>query len=188
MAIAPFLKPLVEVRHQLKENRDVGLGTVQLQQSVLHGFVGLRRTGHVLLPKRRRNLHAAMREKVVEVIDQARFVQAPQELGVVLALGGLILQSRRPLVSQQKFELTELSGLKPRGGVQPVAKTRKRHRRHRFEDVELPDERLHNRSRSFERVDRAVQIVVRKITLDLVHLVQQNLEPQFVDLMNDDEQ
>src|SRR5256885_6876532 len=50
------------------------------------------------------------------------------------------------------------------------------------------DERLHDRARPFERMDRAKQIAAGKILLNLLELVQQLFEPKLISLMNDDEQ
>ena len=91
-------------------------------------------------------------------------------------------------IAKEKLYFAKLHRLKPRRRFQPVAKTRERRRRHGFEDVDLRDEHLHDCARAFERMDRAEEIAGRKIAFDLLKLVEQLLEPQFVGLMNDDEQ
>src|SRR5205814_5070659 len=79
-------------------------------------------------------------------------------------------------------------GLKPRSRLQTVAKARKTRGRHRFEDVDLTDQRLHDRPGPFEGMNRAEKIARRKIFFYFLELVQQLLEPELVGLMDDDEQ
>jgi hypothetical protein len=49
-------------------------------------------------------------------------------------------------------------------------------------------EHLHDCAHALKRVDRAKKIACGKVALYLFKLVQQLLEPQFVRLMDDDEQ
>ena len=91
-------------------------------------------------------------------------------------------------VTEEKFQFPELDRLKSRRRFQAIAKTGKTRRRHRLEDVDLPDERFHDRPRAFEGMNRAEEIAGRKIVFDLFKLVEQLLEPELVSLMDDDEQ
>ena len=61
-------------------------------------------------------------------------------------------------------------------------------RRHRLEHVELTDERLEDRPHAFEAVQRTDDVIVVEQRHDPIEFVQHLLEPQFVDLMDDDEQ
>jgi hypothetical protein len=54
--------------------------------------------------------------------------------------------------------------------------------------VDLADERFHHGAIALEGVDGAVQITGGEIALHFFQLVQQQLEPEFVDLVHDDEQ
>jgi hypothetical protein len=56
-----------------------------------------------------------------------------------------------------------------------------------LEDVDLLDHDLHDRPRPFEGGDGAVQPVGTEVVLDLVELVEQQLEPELVGLVADDE-
>ena len=99
-----------------------------------------------------------------------------------------ILHCRLAFVAKQKFQFAKLDGLKPRSRLQTVAKARKTRGCHRFEDVDLTDQRLHDRPGAFEGMNRAEEIARRKILFDLLELVKQLLEPKLVSLMDDDEQ
>ena len=66
--------------------------------------------------------------------------------------------------------------------------TRKRRRRHRFENVDLRHEDFHDGAHALERVDRSEEIACGKISFYFVKLMQQLLKPKLVSLMNDNEQ
>src|SRR6266481_8554814 len=99
-----------------------------------------------------------------------------------------ISDCRFALVSQRKFDFSKLHRLKSRCSLEPVPKTRERRRRHRFENIYLGDQDLHDCAHTFECVNRAEKIARGKISLYLFELMQQLLEPQLVRLMNDDEE
>jgi hypothetical protein len=72
--------------------------------------------------------------------------------------------------------------------LEPVAKTRKRRWRHRFENVDLCHEYFHDGAHTLEGVDRPEEIACGKISLYFVKLMQQLLKPKLVRLMDNDEQ
>src|SRR5207244_1295680 len=53
-------------------------------------------------------------------------------------------------------------------------------------DVHLADDGLEDRPRSLECRDGTIKIPGLKVTADLLQLVEQEFEPEFVDLVNDD--
>src|SRR5262249_19775685 len=77
---------------------------------------------------------------------------------------------------------------KSRCCLEPVAETRKRRWRHRFEDVDLRHEYFHDGAHALERVDRPEEIAFGKIALYFIKLMQQLLKPKLVRLMDDDKQ
>src|SRR4051812_30030167 len=97
-------------------------------------------------------------------------------------------QGGSAFVAEQKLELAELDRLKPGSGVEPVAKAGKRRRRHRFQNVDLSDQRLHDGAGAFKRVDRIEEFAPTKVPIDSFELVQELLEPELVGLMNNDEE
>jgi hypothetical protein len=92
------------------------------------------------------------------------------------------------LHAQQELDLSELVRLKTAGRIEPIAEAEELERRHRFEDVELRDHDLEDRQDPFQRVLRAVRFVRFEELHDAIELVQQFLEPELVDLVDDDEQ
>ena len=64
----------------------------------------------------------------------------------------------------------------------------KRRWRHRFQNVDLRYEYLHDGAHTLEGVDRPKEITCGKIPLNFVKLMQQLLKPKLVRLMDDDEQ
>src|SRR6516165_1198473 len=74
-----------------------------------------------------------------------------------------VFQSRFPFVTKNELNFAELDGLKSGCCLEPVAKTRKRRWRHRFENVDLRDEHLHDRAHAFEGMNRPEEITARKI-------------------------
>src|SRR5262249_47383375 len=72
--------------------------------------------------------------------------------------------------------------------VEAVAEGGEGHRRHRLQDVELADERLHDRAEALEGVDRAEGVASAEVRLGLLDFVEHLLEPKLEDLGDDDEQ
>src|SRR3954452_7183437 len=91
-------------------------------------------------------------------------------------------------VTEQEFEFAKLNRLKTGRGLQPVAKTRKRRRRHCLQDVDLTNKGLHDRAGPLEGMDRAEQIARAEVALYLLELVQELFEPELVGLVDNDEQ
>src|SRR5205823_13708757 len=58
----------------------------------------------------------------------------------------------------------------------------------RLEDVDLADERLEDGAAALEGGNGSVEVALPQVLADLLHLVQQELEPQLVDLVDDDEE
>ena len=141
-----------------------------------------------LVAERGGDLHSAGSQQIVETIDDRRLVEPPFEADPFIATRLEGLEHFFPLVSQDVLHLAELGRLESRGALQPVAEGDERHGGHRLQYVELTDQRLHQGSHAFEARNGAVQIVGGELPLDRVELPQQLLEPQLVDLMDDDEQ
>src|SRR5437667_9127016 len=99
-----------------------------------------------------------------------------------------ISDCRFALVSQRKFNLSKLHRLKSRRSLEPVSKTRERRRRHRFENIYLGDQDLHDCAHTFECVNGAKKVARGKVSFYFLELMQQLLKPQLVRLMNDDEE
>ena len=104
------------------------------------------------------------------------------------APGRLVLQHLGALVAEQELQLAELLRLEPGGGFEPAAEGEERHRRHRLKDVDLRHQGLEDHPHPLEGGDGGEQISGREVPGDLAELVQEQLEPELVDLVDDDEQ
>ena len=92
------------------------------------------------------------------------------------------------LRAEQELDLAELVRLKPARRLEPGAEGQELERRHRLEDVELRDHHLQDRQDPLQRVLRAMRSSWSSSAHHAIELVQQLLEPQLVDLVNDDEE
>ena len=81
----------------------------------------------------------------------------------------------------------ELGGLEAAGAVEPVAEAVEGDRRHRLQDVHLGDERLEDGQDALSVASAAARRPSPG-TLQQVGLVEDLLEPELVDLVDDDEQ
>ena len=122
------------------------------------------------------------------MVDQGRFLETLSQPVVAVVFGLHVLHQLGPLVAQHEFELAKLDGLESGRGFQPVAERVERQRGHRFQDVQLADERLEDHAHPFEQVQRGVQVVGGEQPLDAIQFVQQLLEPQLVNLMDHDKE
>src|SRR5258707_673663 len=138
--------------------------------------------------QRRRDLCSTRLKKIIEMIHHRAFIQQLIKMIVTRIIRLQILDRRCSFVSERELNLAKLPGLKPRCCLQPVAKTRKRRWRHRFENVDLCHKYFHDGAHTLERVDRSSELAGGKISLYFVKLMQQLLKPELVRLMDDDEQ
>ena len=102
--------------------------------------------------------------------------------------GRKLLHRRRPLLAEDELQLAELGRLEPAPRFEASAKAEELQRRHRLEDVDLRDEHLEDGQHALHRVPRPREVVAASSALQVVELVQNLLEPQLVDLVDDDEQ
>jgi hypothetical protein len=86
------------------------------------------------------------------------------------------------------FELPKLSGLEAARGGKPRSKRRKLQGRHCLQHIDLRDARFHNRAHTREQGQTAVSVPALQSRLQGFELVQHLLEPQFIHLVNGDEQ
>ncbi len=91
------------------------------------------------------------------------------------------------LDAEGELDLAELAGLEATGVGQERAETRKFGRRHGLQDVDLSDESLQDLQHTLQMVACRIHFVVVQFGDNEVEFVQELLEPEFVDLMDDDE-
>src|SRR5689334_16858605 len=92
------------------------------------------------------------------------------------------------LLAQQELDLPELRRLKPAPGLQPVPEREEVERRDRLQHIDLGHECLEDGEDALQRGSREWRVVRAQERLQIVELVQHLLEPELVDLMDDDEE
>ena len=74
------------------------------------------------------------------------------------------------------------------GGLETVAEALELAGGHRLQHVDLRDDRLEDREHALEGVQRVRRVAVLQAALQVCALVQELLEPELVDLVDDDEE
>ena len=100
----------------------------------------------------------------------------------------LRLQRGRVAQTEHRLDRAEARRLEPRRGVEPIAEGEELEGRHRLEHVDLRDQRLEDLQDAVEQVERSVGVAFLEGQLHALQLVAQLLEPQLIDLVDDDEQ
>ena len=127
-------------------------------------------------------------EVVEERQPQRRLVQAHGEGGASAAGGREAIDRGATALAEHEFELAELVRLEAAGLLEPLAERLELERGHRLEDVELRDQHLQDGEDALQGVLGAGGVVGVEQHADAVELVEDFLEPQLVDLVDDDEE
>ena len=90
--------------------------------------------------------------------------------------------------AEQELDLAKLVRLEAACRLQSRAEGQKLQWRHRLEDVELRHHDFQDGEDPLQRVLGAVRLVARQQPRDAIEFMQQLLEPELVDLVNDDEE
>src|SRR5436190_9123723 len=188
VAVSPLLQPFVKIDEPLAQLRVLRVTAIQLDEALLHVRRRLDRGANIARQLRRRHLVPFARKIAKESVPERRFAEPAFQRGAGAARFRKALDRALRLQPEQELDLPELVRLKAAGRVQPLAKTEELERRHGLEDIELRHHHLENGENALERVLRAVRLVALEQPADAIEFVQQLLEPQLVDLVNDDEQ
>jgi hypothetical protein len=185
--VAPLLDTLVQVHEALAELRVAGVVAVDADQQLLQARRGLDGRGRIAIELIGRHLVPLAGQVAEERVPQRGLGPAPLQRRTA---GALRRARNGPAVldPQLELELAELVRLETAPLLEPLAKGHELERRHRLEDVELRDQHLQDREHPLEGVLHARQVARREEALDVVDLVQDLLEPELVDLVDDDEQ
>ena len=183
VAVAPFLDALVEVDQPLRDERRVRVAAVDRDQHLLDRVVGRRRRRAGPGVRARRGSRGTTSQT-----DGAAWASSIARR----AARALAAARRRPRPRSRDPSIASICAeprrLEPRRRVEPVAERQELERGHRLEDVDLRDERLEDLEDAVEQVERAVGVAGLERQLDAAQLVAERLEPQLVDLVDDDEQ
>ena len=175
--VAPLLDALVDVDHPLADLRRAGVAAVHLDQAVLHAAARGRRA------RPRPRDRSARGTTVV----QARPLHRRGD-PVAARARRMVGEHPRVAPAEHGLELAELRRLEAARALEPAAEARERERRHRLEDVDLGDDRLQDRQDPLHRRERRGGVAGLERPLQIRRLVQQHLEPELVDLVDDDEE
>ena len=97
-------------------------------------------------------------------------------------------QHTRVAPAQDRLELAELARLEAGRGLEPLAEGQELDGRHRLDHVELLDDELEDRQNALEGRERPRLVALLEHPLQVAELVDELLEPELVDLVDDDEQ
>src|SRR5207248_2298107 len=92
------------------------------------------------------------------------------------------------LQAARKFNFTKLHGLEPAGGTEAIAKLNEVGGQHRFENAEFGNEKPNDRSQPPNQAFAFDHIPLIEHLKDLIEFMENQLEPQFEDLVDDDKE
>src|SRR5881396_2073851 len=180
--IAPLHEPLIEIHKPLGDLRDGRVLLVNLHENALHLGRRLVDLGVVTVQQGFRYSVFVDREIMKEGIPHRRLLES-----VLHSLSAEISRGQS-LLAQNELDFPELVRLKAAARLEPVAKGEKIERRDRLEYVNLCNECLEDGEDALQRRGCERRVVRAQQLLQVVELVQHFLEPQLVDLMDDDEE
>jgi hypothetical protein len=188
VVVTPLLHALVEVHEQLAHGGGVGVVVVHLLQQPLHRGRGPERLAHVAIAHLRGHVVALPGEVTRERVEQAGPRHGGRDGLPFRAAPGVRGEHHRVAPAQHGLKLAELRGLEPAGGAEPAAEPHELGRRHGLEHVELGHDDLQDGQGAPQGAHGVRGAARLQQRLQPAELVQQLLEPQLVDLVDDDEQ
>lgn len=176
VAVAPDAEGLVILDH--------GLGQlVKIQQLVV--AVDFPEGMELLFPVR--DAEAAAAEEIHEAIPEAGIVQCLLEEARVGGVAGVELQVAFVLHAGVELQGPELGALEARGGLEAVAEFQELRGAHGFHDVHLLDEHPRDLDAAAQEPVGGARLALLQVQDGGAGLVQEELEPELVDLVDDDE-
>src|SRR3984957_16328146 len=188
VAIPPLLHPLVQVDQQLAHRGGVGVLVVDLLQHLLHRVRGRQRLSHVAAARVRGHVVALPGQVAQERVEQRGPGHRGRDPGPLRAVRGVLRDHHRVPAAQHRLELAELRRLEAARGAKRVPEPGELGRGHRLQHVELGHHGLQHGQHPAQRAHGVRRLARLELGLQPGQLVQQLLEPQLVDLVDDDEQ
>ena len=188
MAIAPLLNSFVEVNEEFAHRAFGGMVAIHAQQCrlKLRAFDG--RLRDIAREQRARHGVTVRGNEARECIEHCWRVVALLNRAAFRRAFCVVGEHARILVAEQTFELAKLPTLKAARARKKIAKRQKLNGRHRFKHIDLLHHRLENREHALERAAALHGVSCSKRTRESIAFVQLLLEPEFIHLMNDDEE
>src|SRR5207247_11150379 len=109
--------------HELEKNRGFRRLFVEAQDFLLHTLIWSVWLRYVAIYQVGGNLCSPRREKIIEVIDHAAFVEQFLQPIVPREIRLQVRNRRRTFVAKREFNFAKLHRLKARRRLEPVAKT-----------------------------------------------------------------
>jgi diguanylate cyclase (GGDEF)-like protein len=188
VVIPPLLDALVEVDQQLAHRGGVGVVVVDLLQHLLHSGRGRQRLGDVAVAHVRGHVVTLPGQVGQERVEHRRPGHRGRDARPFRA-ARRVRREHHPLPPpQHRFQLAELRGLEAARGAERVPEPGELGRRHGLQHVQLRHHDLQDGQRPPQRAHGVRRLAGLELGLELAQLVQQLLEPQLVDLVDDDEQ
>jgi len=188
VVIPPLLNALVEVDEQLAHRGGVGVVVVDLLQHLLHSVRGRQRLGDVAVLHVRGHVVTLPGQVGQKRVEHRRPGHRGRDAGPLRAALRVLRQHHPVPPPQHRFQLAELRGLEAARGAERVPEPGELGRRHGLQDVQLRHHDLQDGQRPPQRAHGVRRLAGLELGLELAQLVQQLLEPQLVDLVDDDEQ
>ena len=188
MAVAPLLDALVQIHQPLAEGRQDRVPAVDLDEHGMERGHGRRRLGHVPLERLARHRMPLGFEKSEERVPERGLRHPPLQRASLRGSSLVALQRGLVLGAEHEFQLPELRRLEAAPRLQPRPEGEKFQRRHGLEHVDLGHHHLEDGEDPLQGVERARRVLPREERLQIIHLVDQLLEPELIDLMHDDEE
>jgi hypothetical protein len=188
VVVPPLLHALVEVHQQLAHRGRVGVVVVDLLEQPLHRVRGRQRRQDITVPHLCGHLVSLPGQVTGERVEQAAPRHGRRDAVPLGAVLGVRREHRLITPAEHGLDLAELCRLEPAGAAEPVAEPEELGGRHGLEHVELGHHDLQDGQRPPQRAHDVGGAARLELALELAELVQQLLEPQLVDLVDDDEQ
>jgi diguanylate cyclase (GGDEF)-like protein len=188
VVVPPLLHALVEVDQQLAHRGGVGVVVVDLLQHLLYRVRGQQRLGHVAAADVRGHVEALAGQVAQERVEHGRPGHRGRDPDPLRAVRRVLREHHRVPAAQDRLELAELRRLKAARGAQRLPEPGELGRRHGLQHVELGHHDLQDGQRPAQRAHGVRRLAGLELDLQLGQFVQQLLEPQLVDLVDDDEQ
>ena len=188
VVIPPLLNALVEVDQQLAHRGGVGVVVVDLLQHLLHPGRGRQRLGDVAVVHVRGHVVTLPGQVGQERVEHRRPGHRGRDAGPLRAARWVLREHHPVPPPQHRFQLAELRGLEAARSAERVPEPGELGRRHGLQHVQLRHHDLQDGQRPPQRAHGVRGLAGLELGLELAQLMQQLLEPQLVDLVDDDEQ
>jgi hypothetical protein len=178
--VTPLLDALIEVDEAFGDQCRIRIAAIHRDDDLLDAWVRHRRVGgHGMTA-----LAQVGQERIPDGPTRLVSLDRPSRLGRL----GLGASRGRVADAEHRLDLPKAARLEPRRRVEPIAEGEELEWGHGLEHVDLGDEGLEDLEDAVEQVERHIGVAALQSALHRSELVTDLLEPELVDLVDDDEQ